>query len=182
MLISDWNGCATLANQIPGEVSQDMTANQTQIKRKRGGQKGNRNARKHGFYPATSRLLPCPSPLRQEGKGAIWDLALEPHLSFGLGLSFGLWHLNFVCHLPPCISPWDCMASKNKWQLDETNRVYFNNRIGRLTYGKELLNFRKHSHFYKTNHLRLHRVSPPAPTNRKSRSQTDETNPVHLNN
>jgi hypothetical protein len=36
-----------------GEVSQDLSANQTQIKRKRGGQKGNRNARKHGFYSAT---------------------------------------------------------------------------------------------------------------------------------
>ena len=33
-----------------GEVSQDVTANQTQIKRKRGGQRGNRNACKHGFY------------------------------------------------------------------------------------------------------------------------------------
>ena len=33
-----------------GEVSQNVTADQTQIKRKRGGQKGNRNARKHGFY------------------------------------------------------------------------------------------------------------------------------------
>ena len=33
-----------------GEVSQNVTANQTQIKRKRGGQKGNRKARKHGFY------------------------------------------------------------------------------------------------------------------------------------
>jgi len=30
-----------------------MIANQTQIKRKRGGQKGNLNARKHGFYSAT---------------------------------------------------------------------------------------------------------------------------------
>ena len=30
-----------------------MTVNQTQIKRKRGGQKGNRNARRHGFYSAT---------------------------------------------------------------------------------------------------------------------------------
>ena len=153
-----------------------MTANQTQIERKRGGQKGNRNARKHGFYSGASRFPPCAFPLRQEGKGAISDLAL------GLYLSFGLCHLHFVCHLPPYISPWDCMASKNKWQIDETNRVYFNNRIGRLTYGKELLNFRKTSYFYKTNHLRLHRVSPPAPTNRKSRSQTDETNPVHLNN
>jgi len=36
-----------------GEVSQNMTANQTQIKRKRGGQKGNRNARKHGFFSDT---------------------------------------------------------------------------------------------------------------------------------
>ncbi len=30
-----------------------MTVNTTQIKRKRGGQKGNRNARKHGFYSDT---------------------------------------------------------------------------------------------------------------------------------
>ena len=36
-----------------GEVSQNLTANQTQIKSKRGGQKGNRNARKHGFYSGT---------------------------------------------------------------------------------------------------------------------------------
>jgi len=36
-----------------GEVSQNVTVNQTQIKRKRGGQKGNRNARRHGFYSAT---------------------------------------------------------------------------------------------------------------------------------
>jgi len=36
-----------------GEASQNMIANQTQIKRKRGGQKGNLNARKHGFYSAT---------------------------------------------------------------------------------------------------------------------------------
>ena len=34
------------------EVSQNVTANQTQIKRKRGGQQGNRNARKHGFFSA----------------------------------------------------------------------------------------------------------------------------------
>jgi len=35
------------------ELSQNVTANQTQIKRKRGGQKGNRNACKHGFYSGT---------------------------------------------------------------------------------------------------------------------------------
>jgi uncharacterized protein YjcR len=36
-----------------GEASRNLTANQTQTKRKRGGQKGNRNARKHGFYSGT---------------------------------------------------------------------------------------------------------------------------------
>ena len=36
-----------------GEVSQNLTANQTLIKTKRGGQKGNRNACKHGFYSGT---------------------------------------------------------------------------------------------------------------------------------
>ena len=36
-----------------GEASQNLTANQTQTKRKLGGQKGNRNARKHGFYSGT---------------------------------------------------------------------------------------------------------------------------------
>jgi hypothetical protein len=35
------------------EVSQNVTADRTQIKRKRGGQKGNLNARKHGFYSGT---------------------------------------------------------------------------------------------------------------------------------
>jgi hypothetical protein len=30
-----------------------MTANETDMKRKRGGQKGNGNARKHGFYSGT---------------------------------------------------------------------------------------------------------------------------------
>jgi hypothetical protein len=47
---------------------------------------------------------------------------------------------------------------------------------GRLTYEKELLNFRKDSHFYKTNHFWLPRVSPPTPMARKNKWQTDETN------
>jgi hypothetical protein len=36
-----------------GQVSRNMTANETDMKRKRGGQKGNGNARKHGFYSGT---------------------------------------------------------------------------------------------------------------------------------
>jgi hypothetical protein len=35
------------------EASQNPSVNPKRIKRKRGGQKGNRNARKHGFYSAT---------------------------------------------------------------------------------------------------------------------------------
>ena len=49
-----------------GEVSQDLPANQTQIRRKRGGQKGNRNARKHGFYSAAL----TPAETRQ-----LWNLS-----------------------------------------------------------------------------------------------------------
>jgi len=45
--------CYSDKSNPAGEVSQNLTATQTQIKRKRGGQKGNRNARKHGFYSAT---------------------------------------------------------------------------------------------------------------------------------
>ena len=36
-----------------GEASQNLTVNPTQIRKKRGGQKGNGNARKHGFYSGT---------------------------------------------------------------------------------------------------------------------------------
>ena len=36
-----------------GEISQNVNANQTQIRKKHGGQKGNLNARKHGFYSGT---------------------------------------------------------------------------------------------------------------------------------
>ena len=36
-----------------GEVSRNMTVNPKQSKRKRGAQKGNRNACKHGFYSGT---------------------------------------------------------------------------------------------------------------------------------
>jgi len=36
-----------------GEASQNLTVTPTPVRRKRGGQKGNWNARKHGFYSAT---------------------------------------------------------------------------------------------------------------------------------
>jgi len=42
-----------------------MTANETDMNRKRGGQKGNRNARKHGFYSGT--LSPAET-------GQVWNI------------------------------------------------------------------------------------------------------------
>jgi hypothetical protein len=60
-----------------GEVSQNLTANQTQIKRKRGGQKGNRNACKHGFYSAT--LSPAET-------SQLWNITnlegIDPEIAF----------------------------------------------------------------------------------------------------
>jgi len=66
-------------------------------------------------------------------------LAFEPYLSFA-----------------PCVTPPLCTAHKHKGQM-LTKRIV---RIlitesaagGRLTYEKELLDSRKNSHFYKTNH------------------------------
>jgi hypothetical protein len=60
-----------------GEVSQNMTANQTQVKRRRGGQKGNRNARKHGFFSGTL----SPAETRQ-----LWNITnlegVDPEIAF----------------------------------------------------------------------------------------------------
>jgi len=54
-----------------------VTANQTQVKRKRGGQKGNRNARKHGFYSAA--LSPAET-------SQLWDITnlegVDPEIAF----------------------------------------------------------------------------------------------------
>jgi len=49
-----------------GEASQNLTLNPTPGRRKRGGQKGNRNARKHGFYSTT--LSPAET-------SQLWDIA-----------------------------------------------------------------------------------------------------------
>jgi hypothetical protein len=54
-----------------------VTVNTTQIKRRRGGQKGNRNARKHGFYSGT----PSPAETRQ-----MWNITnlegVDPEIAF----------------------------------------------------------------------------------------------------
>jgi hypothetical protein len=60
-----------------GEVSQSLTVNQAQIKRKRGGQKGNGNARKHGFYSGTL----SPAEISQ-----LWNITnlegVDPEIAF----------------------------------------------------------------------------------------------------
>jgi len=62
---------------LAGEGSQNLTGNQTQIKSKRGGQKGNRNARKHGFYSGTL----SPAQRRQ-----LWNITnlegVDPEIAF----------------------------------------------------------------------------------------------------
>ena len=54
-----------------------MTANQTQTKRRRGGQQGNRNACKHGFYSGT--LSPAET-------SQLWDITnlegVDPEIAF----------------------------------------------------------------------------------------------------
>jgi len=69
--------CALDKSNPAGEVSQNMTANQTETKRKRGGQKGNRNARKHGFFSGTL----SPAETRQ-----MWNITnlegVDPEIAF----------------------------------------------------------------------------------------------------
>jgi len=74
---------------LAGEVSQNLTVNPTQVRRNRGGQKGNRNARKHGFY------------LLHPG----FPVAL-PHYDKKGRVPFGIWHSSFICHLDFVIWTW----------------------------------------------------------------------------
>jgi hypothetical protein len=60
-----------------GEAPQNLTVNPTQIRRKRGGQKGNRNARKHGFYSGTL------SPAQTQELWNITNLeGVDPEIAF----------------------------------------------------------------------------------------------------
>jgi hypothetical protein len=180
-----------------------VTANKTQLKRNRGGQKGNRNARKHRFYsgtlsPAeTSQLWnitnlegvhPEIALIRVKLQSSLQSDAASPRVmreasrllvkwyseSYGLDatdrsyLKTVVDNLLEIASLRQSANP---RGSQSNRQIDETNRVYFNNRIGRLTYGRELLNSRKNSNFYKTNHpgfpASVRQPSPLVKTNGK---------------
>jgi hypothetical protein len=60
-----------------GEACQNLTVNPPQVKRKRGGQKGNLNARKHGFYSGT---------LSPAEKSQLWNITnlegVDPEIAF----------------------------------------------------------------------------------------------------
>ena len=69
--------CCPHKSNPTGELSQNLPANQTHSKRKRGGQKGNRNACKHGFYSGT--LSPAET-------SQLWNITnlegLDPEIAF----------------------------------------------------------------------------------------------------
>jgi hypothetical protein len=194
-----------------GEASQNLTVNQTQIKRKRGDQKGNRNARKHGFYSATSRLPRCPSPYDKNARVpfGIWHSSFICHLDFVIWTLFVIWALAFELYLSfasmrqsasprlaiingnpmkrivrtlttkrqsasPRLAIINGNPMKRIVRTLTTKRQSASPRLAKingnptkrivriltaksatgshLTYEKELLNSRKNSHFYKTNH------------------------------
>jgi hypothetical protein len=184
-----------------GEVSQNLTANQTQIKRKRGGQKGNRNARKHGFYSGT--LSPAET-------SQLWNITnlegVDPEIAFirvklqsclqhdagnrrvireasrlivkwysayyGLDAITGGYLKTVVDSLletAPLHYSAGPQGSQKQMADDETNRMYFNNLIGRPTYEREHLNLGKTGGSHKTNPSQLRRVGSPALTARKNK-------------
>ena len=194
-----------------GEVSQNMSANETDMKRKRGGQKGNGNAREHGFYsgalsPAETRQIWNITNLEGvDPEIALIRVKLQSSLehdpgnrrvireasrliakwysaNYGLDATTGSYLKAVVQDLLETASLRQSSVQDSQKQMadDETNRMYFNNLIGRPTYEREHLNLGKTGDFYKTNPSQLPRVSPPAPATRKNKWQTDETNHVHV--
>jgi hypothetical protein len=97
-----------------------VTANQTQIKRSRGGQKGNRNARKHGFY---STAL-SPAEISQ-----LWNITnlegVDPEIAFirvklQSSLQYNPGNRRVITEASRLLVKW---YSAN-YQLDATDRHY----------------------------------------------------------
>ena len=139
-----------------GEVSQNLTANQTQIKRKRGGQKGNRNACKHGFYSGTlssaetSQLWNITNLEGVDPEIALIRVRLQSSLQYDPGnrrvireasrLLVKWYSENYrldrtdrnclkagVDNFLEIASMRQSASPRGSGQTDETNRVYFNN-------------------------------------------------------
>jgi len=114
-----------------GEVSRNLTANQTQIKqikRKRGGQKGNRNARKHGFYSGT--LSPAQT-------SQLWNITnlegVDPEIAFmrvklQSSLQYDPGNRRVIREASRLLVKW---YSANYW-LDPTDRNYLKTVVENL--------------------------------------------------
>ena len=102
------------------------------------------------------------------------------HSDSGIWTWFVIWALAFELCLPfaPLHHSAGPQGSQKQMADDETNRMYFNNLIGRPTYEREHLNLGKTGDSHKTNPSQLRRVSRPAPTARENTWQTNETNRV----
>jgi hypothetical protein len=141
------------------EVSQNVIANQTQLKRKRGGQKGNLNARKHGFYSGTL----SPAETRQ-----LWNITnlegVDPEIAFiRVKLQSSLQHdpgnRRVITEASRLLVKW---YSAN-YRLDPTDRNYLKTVVENLL---EIASMRRSA-------------TPTAPNNK---GRTDETNRTHFNN
>jgi hypothetical protein len=135
------------------EASQNLTVNPIQIRRKRGGQKDNRNARKHGFYSIIWTW------------SVIWALAFELCLPFASMRQSASPHGSRKINGSPTKRIVLTLTTKRQSSSPRLAKTNGNptKRIVRtlttesaaasdLTYQKELLNSRENSHFYKTNH------------------------------
>jgi hypothetical protein len=111
-----------------GEAPQTVTVNPTQTKRKRGGQKGNRNARKHGFYSGT--LSPAET-------SQLWNITnlegVDPEIAFiRVKLQSSLQHdpcnLRVIREASRLLVKW---YSAN-YRLDPTDRSYLKTVVENL--------------------------------------------------
>ena len=111
-----------------GEAPPNSTVNQTQARRKRGGQKGNRNARRHGFYSATL----SPAETRQ-----LWNITnlegVDPEIAFvRVKLQSSLQHdpgnLRVIREASRLLVKW---YSAN-YRLDPTDRNYLKSVVENL--------------------------------------------------
>jgi hypothetical protein len=169
-----------------GEVSQNVTANPTQ--RRRGGSRT--RPLYEGVDPEIALIRvklqsslehhPGNRPVIREASRLIvkWYSAY-----YGLDAITGSYLKTVVDGLletAPLHHSAGPQGSQKQMADDETNRMYFNNLIGRPTYEREHLNLGKTGDSHKTNPSQLRRVSRPAPTARENTWQTNETNHAYV--
>ena len=105
-----------------------MTVTPTQTKRKRGGQKGNRNARKHGFYSSTlspaetCQLLTITNLEGVDPEIAFIRVKLQSSLQYGPG------NRRLIIEASRLLVKW----YSAKYRLDRTDRNYLKTVIESL--------------------------------------------------